>query len=71
MLTNQDIEFINCLKMVPKTSLWGVGIHLVLENPTADRLTELARELRSQALDNPGLLEKILGSRCFQKLLNF
>jgi hypothetical protein len=63
-----NVEF-NLMMSVKHDSPWGLAIRAWQEDPTPAGLTALMDQLRSQAIDNPVLMETILGETLVKLLL--
>lgn len=63
-------NLIAALAEVSPESIWGKAIHKVLEEPTADKLAQLIRSLKSQNRDCPDIMKSILGAS-YLAIINF
>lgn len=61
MWTPREAYLISLLNCVPATTVWGLAVEGVLENPTAELLDRLLDQLASQYRDNPASMTGILG----------
>lgn len=61
-LSNQEARLFTALMKVPDTTLWGLAINRVVEEPTVKKYRELIKQLKSQAKDNPKLMATIIGA---------
>lgn len=63
-------ELVKLLRNVNPMSLWGAAVRKVVDGkPTPDQVTELIRELRSQAKDNRQMMKEILGHHIFETII--
>lgn len=68
-LTTEEQKFFRCLQNITEDSIWAPGIKLVVDNPTPEDYRQLIQELKSQAKDSEDVMRKILGSGCFDVLV--
>lgn len=59
------MQFYNTLESVNPNTIWGHAVHEFLKNPTIPHFCQLVSELRSQYMDSPENMAKILGPECF------
>ncbi len=67
-LTANEKKLFLALCEVPDHSIWGYAVNNVMAHPTLTSFNELKRQLKSQAKDNPSLMESIIGRKAFTLL---
>lgn len=68
-LTEKEEQFLALLERVNDSSIWGVAISNVLNNPQPWKVRDLICELKSQAYDGVDVMKDILGEEAFNQLL--
>jgi len=62
-----NTELIELLRNIPATTIWGIGIQIAFCTNYDPLL--LLSDLRSQAYDNPEVLQSIIGQKAFDLLM--
>lgn len=72
MLSDSEIELLTQLREVKHDSLWGAVISDVVNAKRVDvkAFRNLVCQLKSQAFDNPMVMQKIIGTDCYESLIS-
>lgn len=57
------------LKKLKGDSIWQIAIHNVCVGKCADTFRSLVHQLKSQTIDEPEIMEKIIGAEAMQLLM--
>lgn len=63
-------HIIQLLKTVSPETLWGLAIQKVVFNENSERVMDLVIDLRSQARDNPAVMQEILGDDTYREIMS-